>query len=84
MIDSRIWSEALKTRGFTTRKVNYWHITTGPHSGLTFMLRTARRLVKQSALLSGVFVLQVLQATLPDFYINREYAGYLGRAAEMD
>ena len=80
----RIWSEMQKIGGFITRKGNCWHIMTGPHSGLTFMLRTEPKLVRQSALLSGVFVLQVLQATLPDFWINREYAGYLERATELD
>ena len=60
-----------KTRGFTTRKENCWHITIGPHSGPMFMHQMAPKLVKQSALLSVVFVLQVLQVTLPDFWINR-------------
>ena len=57
---------------------------TGQHSGPMYMLRTVPRLVKQSALLSGVFVPQLLQATLQDFWINKEYAGYMGRSAEMD
>ena len=84
MIDNRIWSEAQKTGGFTIKTVNCWHTTTGHHSGPMYMLRTVQRLVKQSVSLSGVFVLQVLQATLQDFWINKEYAGYMGRSSEVD
>ena len=61
MTGNRIWSEALKIGGYTTKKENWLVTTTGQLSGLTFMLRMERNLVRQSALLSGVFVPPGLQ-----------------------
>ena len=83
-MDSRIWSEVQKTGGFTTREgellahydwTTFWSYVYAPDG---------TKIGEAKCIAFGVFVLQVLQATLPDFWINREYAGYLGRTAELD